>query len=585
MDDSGKSGDILDGVDSDLPAPPVDLPLETEFIEMLGVRYVHCKTQDGGDLYLTRYGAPLWEHLMPENWLHDAWFKRQSERLMGTSFVYKLPTRPVNGRGLNLVVKWSRVGETVPVDTMSIDKFVHADFNSPFEEFAIVSELRAGRIGPSSIKIRTQKPLAIFVPPQRLKLWQTGRSESRIAAILAQHPGIELDIQRQYVLIYEWVKGMDLTQVGEQWKLEPGRHASFLSRLTTLAIHELEQKGYHVVDMKPAHVIVRPRPNGTLLRDRKGQVAFAVVDYELLKRTPMHEAEVQHAHRQHYLRRMAHRFAPHPGPLPPHLKPASVFGVDYIFGHAESTGGQLWVVGHDPDLFNYFLPERWRRNDSESLSKSERVFKVRSKDQVNLVWRVSRVGEMPGSSDDKARRDAIRQQGFNSPFEEFSMAIQLARAGIPTIYPRAIYLTSPSEVSAKIRDPRRFESHAGMRSPGGDPVLPMDREAITIWGYFNGLDESLAERDGYFYKALSAANARRYGILSPPALEELLQDLRRRMHEAGFEDPLLTPDHILLSIDPEKGLVCDMHGRPETRLCNFAFVRPLNASGTDDGAF
>jgi hypothetical protein len=29
-------------------------------------------------------------------------------------------------------------------------------------------------------------------------------------------------------------------------------------------------------------------------------------------------------------------------------------GVDYIYGRAESTGGILWVVGKDPDLFNYF---------------------------------------------------------------------------------------------------------------------------------------------------------------------------------------------------------------------------------------
>ena len=48
-------------------------------------------------------------------------------------------------------------------------------------------------------------------------------------------------------------------------------------------------------------------------------------------------------------------------PMPAHLKAINLLGVDYIVGHAESTGGLLWVVGRDPDLFNYFLPERWRR--------------------------------------------------------------------------------------------------------------------------------------------------------------------------------------------------------------------------------
>ena len=33
-------------------------------------------------------------------------------------------------------------------------------------------------------------------------------------------------------------------------------------------------------------------------------------------------------------------------------------GVDYVYGEVESTGGALWVVGRDPVLFDYFLPEK-----------------------------------------------------------------------------------------------------------------------------------------------------------------------------------------------------------------------------------
>lgn len=32
----------------------------------------------------------------------------------------------------------------------------------------------------------------------------------------------------------------------------------------------------------------------------------------------------------------------------------------------------------------------------------------------------------------------VRAHGFNSPFEEFSIALDLARRGVPTTYPRAI---------------------------------------------------------------------------------------------------------------------------------------------------
>ncbi len=62
-----------------------------------------------------------------------------------------------------------------------------------FEEFSLLMELRSGVTGPRDIRIRTQKPLAIYVPSERLQLWQTGRSESKIAAKIARHPGVELD--------------------------------------------------------------------------------------------------------------------------------------------------------------------------------------------------------------------------------------------------------------------------------------------------------------------------------------------------------------------------------------------------------
>ncbi len=127
---------------------PAGFPSPSTAMSLLGVDYFHLKTGDGGDLYLTRFGLPFWKNLLPENWYAREWFEAKRERLEGTSMVYKVPTRPVDGRVLHLVVKWSRVGEVVPLDTLTVNKFIHAEFNSPFEEFSLLMELRQGELGP-----------------------------------------------------------------------------------------------------------------------------------------------------------------------------------------------------------------------------------------------------------------------------------------------------------------------------------------------------------------------------------------------------------------------------------------------------
>ena len=222
-----------------------------------------------------------------------------------------MPTRPVNGKVLHLVVKWSRVGEMVPFDTLTVNRFIQAEFNSPFEEFSLLMELRRGEAGPAAIRIRTQLPLAIYVPSERLQLWQTGRSEDKIRAKITRHPGVEIDILRQYVVLFGWIKGMDAVDTTEKFGLEGRAQAEFLARVTSLVTHELWQKGFRVVDMKPAHIILRPQPDKRLLRDRNDQFAYALVDYELLERTPEHEQAVRSANRQLYLKHMARRFDTH----------------------------------------------------------------------------------------------------------------------------------------------------------------------------------------------------------------------------------------------------------------------------------
>jgi hypothetical protein len=561
------------------------LPASASFVELLDVNYAHFKTREDGDLYLTRFGVPFWRHLLPENWYDREWFVANRKRLIGTSTIYRVPTKTVHNTHLHLVVKWSRVGEDVPRDTLSIDRFINAEFNSPFEEFSLVMEMRAGAYGPPDLRIRTQKPLAIYVLPERLQLWQTGRSASRIAAKIAKSPGVELDILRQYVVLFGWIDGHDVVQMADVLHLRGRERDDFMARTNAQVEQQLEHKGYRVIDMKPAHIIVRTRRDGRLLCDRHSQPVYALVDYELLERTEPHEAVVRSTHRQHYLQHMARRFqVATRKPLPEHLKAAQLLGVDYIFGHAESTGGLLWVVGNDPDLFNYFLPERWRRTRKLRLSEQNDVFKTCTKDNIHLVWKISRLGERPALPADHPRHQGIVECGFNSPFEEFAHAMELTRRGFRTVYPRAIYMTGQRTAGErKPADPRRYAAMAALKTPEGEAALRRDHDYITVWGFWNGPDEVLAARDGQFYRAVDAAQARQQQLLTPADADELLTHASRRLAECGFEDLNFKADHLLISFAPDGRMVQDSFNKPEVRLCNFELVRPLPADANAPG--
>ena len=253
-------------------------------ISLIGVDYLRLKTGDGGDLYLTRFGLPFREQLAPENWYAPDWFAVRRARLPGTSAIYKVPTRPVRGVSLNLVARFSRVGQEIPLDTLTLNENIHAEFNSPFEEFALVMELRAAGLGASRARILTKRPLAIYMPPEQLRHWQTGRLESKMAAKRARHPEAELDLLRQYILLYGWIEGLNAVQAIQALGVTGRLAETFLAETTLHAIHDLEQLGFRMLDIKPEHLVLRIRPDGSLLRRRTGNPSYALVDYELLER-------------------------------------------------------------------------------------------------------------------------------------------------------------------------------------------------------------------------------------------------------------------------------------------------------------
>ncbi|MCL5022960.1 MAG: hypothetical protein M1497_06300 [Nitrospirae bacterium] len=556
-------------------------------VNVLGVVYIHTKTSDGGDLYLTRFAGPYDEHFAIENWYERDWFDIHKIRLIGTSSVYKVPTKEIRGTSLDLVVKNCRMGEDVPIDTHTLQEFCDAEFNSPWEEFSLVMELMDNLYGPKDMKVNTQLPMAIYVPPEKMQAWQSGRSRTKINRIRAKHPGVDIDILKQYKLIYEWIRGYNLKEVFAHIDINHDELVTHLKRINYKALGRLDSKGYLVADMKPEHIIIGEADTERIVEaGRTGERnapdtqigmiyelidagRYSVIDYELLLRTPVHEEEVKSSRRRSYLDDQQHRFEP--TPLPAHLSYMEILGVPYLYGRAESTGGRLWVVGRNAHLFDYFLPERWRKTPSLKLSGTKEVFYTITKDNIHLVWETSRVGEMPVGDEEGSRDPKVRQYGINSPFEEFAIAQTLNGLGIPTVYVRAIYMTGSTKVEAST-DLRKYQSHGDVLDPEGNPVLQEDHNYITIRGYYNGPDRWVAEHKDSLYAPVDLAKALDRGMIGESQCERFLNTVKEKLGRHGFDGSSLRPNDLLLAIDDTGETMKNASGEPEVIICNFELI-------------
>lgn len=550
-----------------------------EIVKIFDIEYAHISLEGQDDIYVTTLGLPYIENLMPYNfWTDRVWFKENSVRLDGTSYPYKITTKKVNNLQKDIVVKWNRMGQEVP-GAQDCEELMFASFNSPFEEFALVLELRETIKGTHD-EAFIQKPLAIYVPSEQIKLSEIGRKEYKMKYIIESHEEVAVDMFRTYMVVYEWIPGMDISKAFLQKKIEKNK----VDRLTSEAQSELKNVGFVVSDFKPHHLIVNPSTENELLEKTEKEIEYSIVDFELLLRTPEREAAVKQSKRMDYLKRQKDRFnIEAPEKFHPHMHHVNFFDVDYVYGHVESTKGRLWVLGKDPYLYDYFLPERWENIPKKKISVFNSMYYTVTKDNIHLAWKLSKVGLQPDMDPFKRQEKKILDYGFNSPFEEAAIAIYLNRKGIPTIYPRAIYMNSTkTEISEHLLDDTRFKSHEQYETPDKLPILQKHCDYISIWGYWNGPDEKLAAKDGDYFEGMNLLKAYREEVITRKEYFNLLRLTKEKLFNAGFEDLNFRGNHLLLSLDSQKNVVLGSDGNPEIRICNFEFLKKVEAKSEDE---
>lgn len=554
--------------------PRADMPVPgSRLLTVLGVPYVHVKSSEGGDLYLTRLGLQAQDQLRIENWFAPSWFAERRARLEGTSSVFRVPTRAVDGTSLELVVKNCRVGEDVPADTHAIEEALGAEFNSPWEEFSLVMEMREGAFGPRNFSIATQRPLAIYVPPDFMQLWQSGRSAAKINRINARHPGMELDILRQYKLVYEWIPGYDVVELLHRGGVfGKARDAAALA-CNALVNRDLAAKGYVVADMKPQHIIISEQDGKALLEGRVGadgasfesrvrrvveEHRYSMVDYELLVRTPEHEQQVRVDRRRNYLDELSRR--EETIELPSNLSRSEILGLDYVHGPVESTGGHLWVVGNNPRLFDFFLPERWRKTALWRLANDTELSYTITKDGVHLLWAPSRVGEVgPRGPEDQIRH-------FSSPFETFATLRALSRAGVPVVAPRAIYQTGTAKTEP-CEDPHAYERMDDCRLADGSPILRSDRHYLMIFGFYAWVrDIGIPSSIPPIPRPVGLVSAHDRGLVSVREVKSSVEFVSELVAGAGYDASVIAADDLLLALDQNDQIALAGMGLPAARL-------------------
>jgi len=532
-----------------------------------GINYLHLKLPNCGDLYVTGFGAAVLRCLLPENWYNNQYFFHKGTKLNGTSAVYKVPTNPVFGRSIDVVVKFCRIGEDVkPLLTprskfISDEEFASARWNGPFEEFGKLMELRKGVFGFKK-RFLTQRPLAIFVPEQVCADWQLGRSPDnfrisksvmeRDTTLTDEHDSVELDISRQYIMIYSWVKGLGLDDLVKQGVLGKEIGDDLTERAYFM---DMIPSGFKVLDTKPAHLILRLDRNGRPVK-KNGQYPYALIDYELLRRTAEHEKSFSLTRRRQYWRHLYERFdESNLETMPSELKCLTVNEIPYVFG-TTPNGGKLWVIGNNHKLFDFFLPEKWRSLDRIRLSSKNEVYHSVTPDNIHLVYKRSRIGILPETNPLDEEPSPIVRHGFNSPFEEVFIAEYLRNNGISTTHPRAIYRTGQRSTMVRFNlDSSRYEAAAHLMTPEDppEPVLSDHHDYYVLWGCWRGIDPEIGYLPGSRHWGLTTINqALNDELINKDEAAKIMTSTLARLEKRQLANMFIGKYDFLLSFNDDK---------------------------------
>ncbi|MFH1834652.1 MAG: hypothetical protein ABH851_00520 [Methanobacteriota archaeon] len=532
---------------------PKDFEGAERIVEAFGVKYAHVETPYA-DLFFTRFGWPNRQCLTPENCLPTLDPSIESRPLGGTGTVYYVKTKPVQGKSLEIVLKWSRFGREIPFEELE-----NVYWNSPWEEFGTLMQMRESDFGDPSTRMYGQRPLEIVCPKREVAAWSLGRQnwifDSKARHLAQDQVGrstaesVTLEPTRNYALIYGWEGGKDIFQ----WGTELGWPDEKMLNLSNEVAELMDAKGFQMLDQKPSNFVLRVR-DGEPLRRRDGRLVAAVIDHELLLEKPEHRVGRMKKRRLEYFRHLAHVMdTGQPTELADNERSVTYEGVPYVFGGLEPSDAVLGVVGRDRYLLDYFRPEAWANSPSTGISHGFDLRHVRTKDGVHIAVQTSRFGLDPQNEYPSQLPEDIK---FNDPMREVAIAQKLREKGVNTVHPRALVLTNP-EVGRTILEGGQLD--LDVLQPG---------QAQIIWGYWKGIDplEGYKESSNWGHVDLEYARDTLIGgegVISKALYEELLGTSREKLIELGVHADEIQPYQLVMTFNDQGELVMGRESKPK----------------------
>jgi hypothetical protein len=129
-------------------------------------------------------------------------------------------------------------------------------------------------------------------------------------------------------------------------------------------------------------------------------------------------------------------------------------------------------------------------------------------------------------------------------------------------------MTGSIKLEASI-DFRKYETHQEFLDSEGNPILQESHNYITIRGYYNGPDHWVAEHEGPLFAPIDLSKAPSKGILNESTCQELLNSVKKKLDNIGYDGTLLKTNDLLLAMGNSGSLMKNDSGEPEAIICNF----------------